>query len=305
MNAPETPSKSEPVIRPKDRKSLSSRKFPVRLAVQIFFFGLIGLIAVNHSLSENGGGIPFLSNASLHAICPFGGVETTYQLLSLGTYVQKVHAGSVVLMAIVFFLAILFGPVFCGWVCPLGSFQEWVGKLGRKLLGRRFGRIIPARLDRALRWFRLPFLVWVVYVTARSGTLLFANLDPYHALFNFWTSEVAPVSLIVLGVTAALSLVVARPWCRYACPYGALLGLFNKVRIFKIRRQASTCINCSRCDRACPMDLDISHQSTVTSMHCISCYECTSERACPVPDTVTMQVGQPKASIQPQKEVVQ
>lgn len=209
MNAPETHSKSEPVIHQKDRKSLSSRKFPVRLIVQIFFFGLIGLIAVNHSLSESGVGIPFLSNASLHAICPFGGVETTYQLLSLGTYVQKVHAGSVVLMAIVFFLAILFGPVFCGWVCPLGSFQEWVGKLGRKLLGHRFGRIIPARLDRVLRWFRLPFLVWVVYVTARSGTLLFANLDPYHALFNFWTSEVAPVSLIVLGVTAALSLVVA------------------------------------------------------------------------------------------------
>ncbi len=283
-----------------------SHRRPIRLAVQIFFFALIGLIAINHTLSETGTGIPFLSEASLHAICPFGGVETLYQLFSLGTFIQKVHAGSVVLMVIMLVLAVLFGPVFCGWVCPLGSIQEWIGRLGRKLLGRRYNHVIPERLDRVLRWFRYVVLFWVLYMTYRSGTLLFTNIDPYHALFNFWTTEAAPASLVILGVTLLLSLAVARPWCRYACPYGALLGLSNKIRIFGIRRQPATCISCRKCDKACPMNLDISGKGTVTATHCISCYECTSERACPVPDTVTLQTApRRKPADLPRKEAVQ
>lgn len=291
--------------KPADRKTVRQKRRSVRFYVQAFFFALIALIAVNHTLAESGGGIPFLSQASLHAICPFGGVVSLYQLFSLGTYVQKIHAGSVILMGIMAVLALLFGPVFCGWVCPLGSIQEWFGKLGRKLFKQRYNHIVPEKADWALRWFRYAVLLWVVYMTARSGTLVFSSLDPYQALFNFWSAEVAPTALIVLGATLGLSLIVERPWCRYACPYGALLGLSNKIRIFRIRRQPATCISCGKCDRVCPMNLDIANKETVSAVHCISCFECTSERSCPVPDTVSLQspaLRQPAS--QPQKEAL-
>ena len=91
----------------------------IRKVVQAFFFILIAFISINHTLSESGKGIDFLSNASLHALCPFGGVVTIYQYTATGAFVQKIHESSFVLMVIGFFLAILFGPVFCGWVCPL------------------------------------------------------------------------------------------------------------------------------------------------------------------------------------------
>lgn len=275
------------------------RKPKLRLYVQIFFFALIGLIAVNHTLAEAGMGIPLLADSSLHALCPFGGVVTLYNLGTLGTFIQMIHMSSVILMVLVFILAILFGPVFCGWICPLGSFQEWIGKLGKKLLGKRYGKVIPTQVDRVLKYARYGVLVWVVYVTARSGYLMFAEIDPYNALFSFWSDEVAIPGLIILLITMAASLVVTRPWCRYACPYGALLGLSNKVRIFSIQRNETTCINCRQCDNNCPMGIVVSNQAKVTDLHCISCLECTSEQACPIPDTVNLMNGifitQPKA----------
>jgi polyferredoxin len=270
------------------RKAKVRKVANIRLIVQIFFFALIALIAVNHALEEAGKAIPVLSSASLHAICPFGGVVSVYQLITTGTFVRKIHSASFILMWIVFALTLLLGPVFCGWVCPFGSIQEWFGKLGRKILGRRFNRLIPYKVDRILRYLRYVMLGWVVYMTAVTGTLVFANIDPYFALFNFWTSEVAIGGVIILIAVLVLSLLVERPFCKYACPYGAVLGVFNLLRIFKIRRNPSTCINCNACDRTCPMNIPVSTGGAVRHHQCITCLKCTSEQACPVDKTVEL-----------------
>jgi ferredoxin len=260
----------------------------IRLGVQVFFFALIALIAVNHSLEEAGKAVPVLSSASLHAICPFGGVVSIYQFVSTGTYVRKIHSASFILMWIVFLLTVFLGPVFCGWVCPLGSIQEWLGKLGKKIFKRRFNRLLPYRLDRVLRYLRYLMLGWVVYMTAVTGTLIFQDIDPYFALFNFWTAEAAIGGLIILGAVLLLSLVVERPFCKYACPYGAVLGIFNLFRVFKIRRNPATCIDCKACDRACPMNIPVSTGTAVRHHQCIACLKCTSEQACPVQRTVEL-----------------
>ena len=267
--------------------SITKNQLWLRRALQIFFFVLIALIAVNHNLSDSGGfQIPFIANASLHAVCPFGGVVSLYQFATAGTFVQKIHQSSFVLMALVFILAILFGPVFCGWVCPLGSIQEWIGKIGKRIHKRKYNHFIPLKFDRYLRYTRYLVLIWVLYMTATSGKLIFQEIDPYFALFNFWSSEVAIGGLIVLGVTLLASLFVERPWCKYACPYGAVLGITNLFRIFSIRRVDSNCKNCNICSRECPMNIDVHAKNVVRDHQCISCLECSSEAICPVDHTV-------------------
>jgi len=263
----------------------------IRRVVQIFFFALIALIALNHNLAESGGGIPLLSNASLHALCPFGGVVTIYQYATVGTFVQKIHESAFVLMIIGFVLAILFGPVFCGWVCPLGTVQEWVATWGKKLFRRRYNHFVPARIDNILRYARYIVLAWVIYVTAVSGKLIFAEYDPYFALFNFWNDEVAWQALAILGLTLGLSLFVERPWCKYACPYGAVLGISNLFRVFQIRRAESTCKADGACSILCPMNIPVDSVKTVRDHQCISCLECTSEAVCPVAKTVIFSTG--------------
>lgn len=263
-----------------------------RKVLQFIFFLLIALTSLNHTLSKNGGGVSFLPNASLHALCPFGGVESMYALLTSGNLIQQVRVSSVLLLDLILLLALFFGPVFCGWVCPLGTIQEWVGRVGRNWLGpKRYNHFLPAGLDRVLRYARYGALAWVLYATITSAKLAFQAYDPYFALFNFWTGEAAPTALLILEITLLLSLVVERPWCKYACPFGALLGVTNLFRIFTIRRDEGNCRPGQACSTLCPMNIPISKHKVIRDHQCITCLECTSEACCPVKDTVVLGLG--------------
>lgn len=269
----------------------SKKSFNVRFAVQILFFLLILLISINHTLAESGKGLSFIPSASIHALCPFGGVVTIYNFITDGTFIKKIHESSFVLMIIGFILAIGFGPIFCGWLCPFGSFQEWIGKIGKKIFKRKYNRFIPYKYDKYLRYLRYGVLAWVLYITAISGKLIFSDIDPYSALFHLWTGEVAIGGVVVLILTLLGSLFVERPWCKYLCPYGAVLGISNTFRIFKIKRNKSTCVSCKACDMACPMNIKVSNSQVVRNHQCISCMKCTSEESCPISNTVEFSVG--------------
>lgn len=263
----------------------------LRLGVQIAFFALVGSIATVNGLKEAGVSVAFIEGASLHAICPFGGVVSFWNLVTAGTLVKKVHESSVVLAVIGIALALLFGPFICGWVCPLGSVQEWVGKLGRKLFKKRYNTFVPPAIDKWLRYLRYAVLILVSYQTVRLGKLMFQDVDPFYALFSFWTKEVTVTSILLLGATLIVSLFVERPFCKYACPYGAFQGIFNLFRVFGIKRNPATCISCHACSKACPMNIDVEKKGIVRDHQCISCLECTSELSCPVKDTVVLGAG--------------
>ena len=263
----------------------------IRSFIQVFVFALVFLISISKWMAEKGVKIPLLPSASLHAICPFGGVATIYEFFTTGTFIQKIHNTSFILMILGVIAAILFGTLFCGYICPFGSFQEWIGKLGKKLFPNRYNRMVPQKLDRILRYLRYGVLAMVLYNTAVTAKLVFQSVDPYYALFNFFTDEVAVSAYVMLGVIVVLSLFIERPWCKYLCPYGAFLSLFNPIRIFKIRRSKNSCVGCKKCDRVCPMNIEVSGKEVIGDLGCISCYKCTSEAACPIQDTVTISFG--------------
>ena len=274
----------------------NQKKHLIRLAVQIFFLALIILISINHFRSEQGLPPLLIGAPSLHAVCPFGGVVTIYTYITEGAFIQKIHQSSITLMWLVLSLTLLFGPVFCGWICPFGAVQEFIGKIGRKMFKKRYNNFIPSVIDKPLRYLRYVILILVVVNTAISGKLLFSNFDPYFALFNIWSSEVTRLSLLVLGLVLIGSLFVERPWCKYLCPLGALLGIFNLFRIVKLKRNENTCINCKACDRVCPMNINVSTSKIVSDHQCISCLLCTDEMACPVNNTLSFSVLEKKSS---------
>lgn len=263
-------------------------KGKLRFIIQAIIFAWVGLVVFNHNYD---GAISWLPEVSLHAICPFGAVETAYQLLFHNQYLAKLHESVVVMFGLILLMSVLFGPVFCSYICPLGSIQEWVGKLGRKIFKRRYNHFIPKGVDAALRYARYLVLLVVVYMTAKTMTLAFLSVDPFHALFNFYSTEVALGGLIVLVTVLIGSLFVERPWCKYLCPYGAMLGLTNKIRLFKIKRNPSGCIDCKQCDAVCPMNIEVSKQQVISSHQCISCHSCLSEEKCPVTEVVTISYG--------------
>ena len=258
----------------------------LRTIVQVTVFAFVFLGANASVFASMGATLP-VPAFEVHGVCPFGGVETFYSLVTGSGFVHKTHASSVILLLIVLAVTLVFGAVFCGWFCPFGTFQEFIGKLGHRLFPKLYNRI-PRAIDRPLRFIRYGVLVFILVMTARVGKMVFESFDPYAALMNFLTGEAPALALGVLAVVAVASLFVERPFCRWFCPFGALLGLVGMISLFRPRRNADTCIGCRQCDKSCPMGIRVSEKSAVRDQGCISCYRCTSAQACPRPDTVVL-----------------
>jgi polyferredoxin len=88
----------------------------------------------------------------------------------------------------------------------------------------------------------------------------------------------------VLVALLAFSIFIRNFWCRYLCPYGALLGGLSFISIFKIHRNANTCTQCRQCTRICPMDINVHQTKGVISDECHACLKCVA--VCPEKDTL-------------------
>ena len=131
-----------------------------------------------------------------------------------------------------------------------------------------------------MKYFKYLFLIFILFQTSRQFILVFENLDPYYTLFNIWSDEIALSAYIILGITLLANLFIERAYCKYMCPLGALNGIFNKINIFKLKRDKTSCISCKKCDKVCPLNIDISSKETISDVACIKCGICTE--VCPV-----------------------
>jgi Pyruvate/2-oxoacid:ferredoxin oxidoreductase delta subunit len=267
-----------------------------RWVSQVGFVGYVLAAAILHATSA-------VETASLHTLCPFGAVETLGTLLTTGKYVSKIHPSAMVLGVGVLVGALVVGGAFCGWICPWGTVSDALSWVRRKL---RWPELrVPEKLDRVLRYGRYLVLISIVYATMSTAKLWFAAYDPYHTLFSLgWIFEFNlatqwPAYAITLALLVG-SVFVPRLWCRYLCPLGGLLSLVQRLSPFKVRRHAPTCINCRRCDRACPVKLDVSHGGAV-SHDCVMCLRCVSE--CPAPGA--LEVALPGYESAPQRKEAQ
>jgi polyferredoxin len=150
------------------------------------------------------------------------------------------------LVVLLFFIlpiifTLLFGRVFCAGVCPLGALQEIVN-----IKSYRIPRSLALVLS-IIPWIYL--ILAVLYAITRSSFLI-CRLDPFVGIFRLG----GDIGLISFGVLLlVISIFTGRPFCRFICPYGALLSLFSRVSIWKIKI-TPTCINCELCHNACPVD---------------------------------------------------
>lgn len=268
-----------------------------RRVVQTAVLAAVAALAVNRLLVAAEG--PAVT--SPEALCPFGGLETLFTFLTTGAFVAHVHAANVVLAIGVLVLAFLARGAFCGWICPLGFLQDLVAGLSAlvqrrvpaahramRSLRRRDARL--AVLDQPLRLLKYAVLAWAIWGAAAFGLMVFRDVDPWIALLDIG-SESAGFGLAVLGVVLVAALFVDRPWCRYACPLGAVNGLVARFSPIRLERNASACVDCNLCTRSCPMGIDVAHAAKVTSQDCIGCLECVE--ACPRAGALELHAGLP------------
>lgn len=247
----------------------------------VFFFLFMAHIAVEHQWKGGGPrGTP-----SVEAYCPFGGLETLYQFLTTGGFVHRIEPSAVILFAALMLLTLIASRGFCGWMCPFGSVQEWLGVLGRKLLKERYNP--SGRIDSALRYLKYLLLAVIIGLTWHTGSLVFRDYDPFLAFFHFGNGiEELPWAYGILGVVLVGSLVIERFFCKYACPLGAVLGMVGKFGLMKIHRDPADCKGCNLCQRKCHAHVDFLSATTIRSTECNQCMDCVVD--CPKPAVLSM-----------------
>lgn len=216
---------------------------------------------------------------SLHAICPLGATESFSTYLRTGTFIKHTGESNWIMMLSLFLISLAGGAIFCGWICPFGTIQEYLGRVAEKL-GIRKKNLISKKWDRIFRNFKYIVLIVVLIQSARYFKLVFETYDPYYTIFNLWSSDITLTAVAVLGVTLILSLFIERAYCKYFCPLGAINGIMNRINIFRLKKDRKSCIDCKLCDSACPMDIKVSESEDIKDSSCTKCMKCSD--SCPV-----------------------
>jgi polyferredoxin len=204
--------------------------------------------------------------------------------------IPLVHPAAMFLLLTFLAISFLFRKAFCSWLCPVGTISEYLWRAGQKLFRRNF--YLPRWLDlplRGLKYFLLGFFVWAISTMSAEGIRDFMQ-SPYGLIadvkmLNFFR-HIGETGLIVLGVLVVASVFVPNFWCRFLCPYGALLGLTSWMSPARIRRSEETCIDCAKCAKACPAALPVDKLVQIRSAECTGCLECVA--VCPAQDALAM-----------------
>lgn len=231
---------------------------------------------------ETGAGPVVSRPPGVEGFLPIAGMMNT-KYWALTGRVPDVHPAAMALLLAFVTMSLLMRKSFCSWLCPVGTISEYLWKTGRKTFRRNFAA--PRRLDiglRGLKYLLLAFFVWAVGGMSVGAIEQFI-LSPYGLvadvkMLNFFR-HMGLTAAAVTGVFLIGSIFVKNLWCRYLCPYGALVGLVSMLSPMRIRRDPDTCIDCAKCAKACPSLLPVDALVQIRSAECIGCLECIE--SCP------------------------
>jgi len=267
----------------------------IRFIIQSFFALLCVWIGINfyqfvHFLETNGAAKYFNRPPGVDGFLPISSMMSLYLFLSTGE-IHWAHPAGIFIFIAILVMSLVFGKSFCSWLCPVGFISELIGDFGEKIFKRKL--TLPNWLDyplRSLKYLLLGFLFYSVFFLMNEDTLKAFLDSPYNQVADlkmyYFFVDISIFSLIVLGSLFILSIFIRNFWCRFLCPYGALLGVLSFFSPHKIKRNPVSCIDCGLCAKACPSAIKVDKIITVYSDECNSCLSCVD--ACPVANTLEM-----------------
>jgi polyferredoxin len=298
---------ARPSPEPAPKKRLVHRVAPdrsqlVRHIVQIAFVVLNVFLGIQFYLWVRFielGGVDFQvpRPAGAEGWLPIAGLMNFKIFVSTGR-VPVIHPAAMFLFMAFVAISLIAKKAFCSWLCPVGTFSEFLAGIGKKLFRRNLR--LPRWLDiplRGLKYLLLGFFVFII------GTMSAAAIQEFMAtpygiiadvkMLNFFR-DMTLTAAIVIAALVALSVLVEHFWCRYLCPYGALMGLASLLSPLKIRRNSQACIDCAKCAHACPASLPVDKLVQIRSVECTACMACIA--SCPAEGALEFSLPQGRAS---------
>ena len=241
--------------------------------------------------------------SSVDAFLPISGLMSFKFFLFTGI-IEPLHPAAFTIFVAVIAVSLLMKKGFCGWICPVGSISQYFWMVGQQIFGKNF--MIQHYLDislRSLKYLLMALFLLLIGVAMMPNMMVLFFITDYYKSADIMTMNVfAKMSLTTMWVLLALgslSLLYKNFWCRYLCPYGALLGLLSCLGPVKIMRNEGHCTHCRSCSRSCPSLIDVEKKEVVNSPECFGCMTCVS--SCPSKDAldITVKTGRTRRAFEP------
>lgn len=231
--------------------------------------------------------------SGVEAFLPISSLMNTWHWITRGE-IQMHHPAGVFIFLGIVAASFVLGKFFCSWMCPIGFFSEWLWKIRSRAIESK-PVPIPRILDFILRSFKyifLAFFMYAIFILLDPQSLHEFLESPYNLaadakMFDFF-ANITPLAASVIAALCIVSIFVRNAWCRFFCPYGALLGIVGSLSPAKIRRSQHACIECEKCTRVCPAGISVHTSAVIRSDECSSCLECVS--ICPKQDALNVHV---------------
>ncbi len=264
-------------------------------AAYVLFFALVGFeFHAFYAQIVSGGAVTAHRPPAVEGFLPIGALMSLKYWILTGDY-DRIHPAGLAILVAALVSAFLARKVLCSWVCPIGGISRALEWAAKKTLWRRRKEevLLPAWADRALtslKYLLLAFFLYAVALKMDTAAILAFRQGAYnHAadakMLLFFTGMSAATAA-TLAVLVLLSFAVKNFWCRYLCPYGALLGLVSWMSPQRVVRDGAACIDCRACTRACPVEIRVHGKSSVRTPECTGCMSCVG--ACPVEGCLTV-----------------
>jgi len=287
---------------------------PLRLAFQLAFLALNVWIGIEfyawvRYVETSGATRAATRPPGIEGWLPIAALMNLKAFIATGE-VPRVHAAGMFLLIAFLAISLLVKKAFCSWLCPVGTISEWLWRwsfvVRRSWLGIRGAKHKPRTTNRVTKWlditFRslkyliLGFFGWAI-AHMSAGEITEFMQSPYGLiadvkLLNFFRF-IGTTGLVVIAIIVVLSLFIENFWCRYLCPYGALLGLTALASPVRIRRDAGACIDCAKCAKVCPARLPVDSIPQVFSAECAMCMQCVA--VCPAKGALEVKITKRRA----------
>ncbi len=276
-----------------------------RKIVQYLFLAVVVFIGIKFIFFVNqleSGILPTIKRPpGIEAFLPISGLISLKYWLVTGIF-NTIHPSSLIILMTAMATGLFLKRGFCSWICPFGLLNEYLSRLHKYIFRKNIK--LPFWLDyplRSLKYLLLAFFLWAIFLQMDATALDYFISSPYNMVADikmlYFFKKITPFAFWVLAALFVLSILIRNFWCRYLCPYGALIGALSFLSIFKIHRNEKNCTNCMKCTNACPMDINIHKTSCVFSDECHACMKCVD--TCPEKNTLFFSAFKKKRVIKP------
>lgn len=255
---------------------------------------------------------------SVEGFLPISALMGLLHWIFSGT-LNTIHPAATIILVAIIAVSIVMKKAFCSWMCPIGTLSESLWMLGQQLFKKNI--TVWKWLDyplRSLKYLLLFFFTYSIAMMSVDDLNIFIN-SPYNKVADIkmylFFAEITPFALWTIIILMLASIVIKNFWCRFLCPYGALLGITSFLSPLRITRVKETCVDCELCTKVCPSNIKV-HQigqanpnntigqsrlndsvGQVWSDECTSCMRCIEE--CPVKETLVLRSKKTSASVSP------